>query len=447
MATFTTVFDDHDTLTKRRRVDEGDSWLPLHTIKSAISHLVPARPGKLLLRAAPRQWVSSRSLAALRPEVFFKLTSFTVSDFEELLNMVDPYLKSPRRLLGIEAADHRRRGRRVACDTHHRLFLAICKLRTGDAFSVQLAAFCPWRAESSLHNNFWTVMGAIEKGMGHLVQWPDEDGRAAIFGTMPGTEGCIGLVDATELRVPVPSNPVAWKDRWSAKKKCHTCVMQVVTDPYGNIIHIDGGCGGRRNDINVWRLTAIGKNVYREHGRRFFSPGQYLATDCGYGNCSRLLQPYKKGEMSASTVMGRGRRVFSNLLRRYRAVNEYIFGQIKGRFRMLGGVVTVAFHRIPLLFKAAALLVQFTLRKSPLRDPEFYDREELRVTDWEGRCFKQDAAFAPSLLRRFKAVIDPQPPVSHADQAIAHELTARIAAAGSTAAELAHSLANHDLPQ
>ena len=85
----------------------------------------------------------------------------------------------------------------------------------------------------------------------------------------------------------------------------------------------------------------------------------------------RILIPYRDNEMASSNVKGRARRVFSNLIRRYRAVNEYIFGVIKLRFKMLGGIIAVSKKKVPLLFKAAALLVQWTLKDKPLRVPGF----------------------------------------------------------------------------
>ncbi len=442
MATFSVVFEESFNRDVRRRVDEGDGWLPLHTMRAALSYMLPPAPPRLHLRAAPRFWVSSRDFAAAKPELFFKLTSFTVTDFDAVLDLVDAYIRAPRRTLGVEVAQHFRRGRQVAADSHHCLFLAVCKLRTGASFATQLSSFCPWRSESSLHDNFWHVLGAIEQGMGHLVQWPDADRRAELSDVMPGLKGCIGMVDATELFVPAPTLSDDRRERYSGKKKRFTVMIQVVVDAYGNIIHIGGGTGGRRNNINLWKLTEVGKAASRHQGRGWFDALQYLIADCGYGGCSRILMPYRDSEMSATTATGRARRIFSNLLRRYRAANEYIFGIIKGRYRMLGGVITCHAHRIPLLFKAAALLVQFSLQKAPIRDSDFYTREELRVSDWEGRCFSNDEAFAPSLVSRFRRLLDPQPPTTHTDHLIAHELSTRIVVAGSSPDQLAHTLAN-----
>ncbi len=423
----------------RSHYDE-DTWISLRAMRRALGELIPRRQPRLLLGTEPPSFISSQDFADRQPAAFHRLTSFTPAEYAALLDKVRPFLESPRRTLGLEEAGGPRRGRRVRADAHQRLFLAVHRLRTGAPFSTQIGPFSPWHSQTSLYNDFWHVLGALEAALGHLVDWPDAEHRRRLADTMPALEGCIGLVDATELYVTAPGTTAGRQNTFSGKARTHTVMMQVVVDPYGNIINIDGGVGGRINDIALWRRTDVGEAAAWQQGRGWFSAGEYLVGDCGYGGCSRILMPYRDSEMSSSSVKGRARRVFSNLIRRYRAVNEYIFGVIKARYKMVGGTISVSKRKVPLLFKAAALLVQWTLRDKPLRPQDFYDREELRVTDWEGRCFSHDDAFSPTLVRRLHDIMQPQRTATHADRDIADELHERISVAGSAPATLARTI-------
>ncbi len=422
----------------RSHFDE-DTWISLRATRRALAEIIPRQPPRLLEGVQPAFWQRSEDLARMRPVAFHRLTSFTPRQFSKLLRLVEPYIRSSRSTLGLEEADKPSRGRHVRVSPHHALFLVLHRLRTGTTFASQLGPFSPWRSQTSLHANFWHVLGAIEAALGHLVKWPSPVRRRWLAEQMGCFEGCIGFVDATELLVTAPGTTTGRKETFSGKKRAHTVMMQVVVDPFGNILHIDGGRGGRRNDVNLWRESAVGKAAAWEQGRRYFSDGEYLIGDCGYGGCSRILIPYRDNEMPHTHLKGRARRVFSNLIRRYRAVNEYIFGVIKLRYKMLGGIIAVSKRKVPLLFKAAALLVQWSLQDKPLRVPGFYDRENRRVSDWEGRCFSADQAYAPSLVDRLTRICNPPPHATQSEHDIAEEIQQRICVAGTRPAALASS--------
>ena len=408
------------------------AWRSLRSIGRTLSACVPRLPSRMLESQQPVHWTCAEDLARQRPARFLDVTSFTPREFRALLARLEPYIRAPRSWGGSRPLQGPVRGRKARATPFQRLFIAIHRLRTGSAHVAQTGIITPYHSAATVHKDFWHVLSCIDHCLGGLVQWPNAADRRLLAEVMPGLEGCIALVDATELRIQVPGHAIDSRECFSGKKKVHTVMMQVIVDPFGNIIDIDGGVGGRRNDINVWRNTYVGRRCAWHGGAGVLSPGEFIAGDCGYIGCYRILVPYRDGEMSPHTVKGRARRIFSNLIRRYRAVNEYIFGVIKTRYRMVGQVMEIAFHRVPLAFKAAALLTQWSIdfTDKPLRSMLFYNREELRTTDWEGRMFVGDGRFTPSLVRRaFQAMFPPRH-ASPAAHDVAHELTGRIAAAG-----------------
>ena len=419
---------------KRRRMLSG--WQKLRIYSRELAKMFPPAPPRRLEAERPTQQTTAMRFAEERPELFKDITSLTPALFEELLTLVRPYMESPRRTLGLEAGKETLAGRNVRATAEDRLFLALARLVSGGTLSEAALSVSPWHSASSVSRDFWHVVGALEAALQHLVEWPDEEERDALAGVMPGLEGCIGLIDCCEVRVRKPADAVLRNELYSGKKGKTTITMQVIVDAYGMIRDIDGGQGGRQNDVNVYETSAVGEAAREPDGGGFFSKGEYIASDCGYQRCARVLGPYTAKQMNR-TVKGRSRRLFSNLLRRYRAVNEYVFGYMKGTYKILGGVVQVRQDRAPLLFKVCALLVQFTMRRGrPLRTEHYYNREDLLRVDWEGRCFKGDPAWAPGLVRRVLHLINTERTFSSdQDMEACHEIGARIAAAGASPAE------------
>lgn len=379
-------------------------WMSLTKTRRIVRELtVPLQP---LTRdaAAPAGAHDILALRELDPDAFKRTTSLTPTQFDELLRGCQPYIEGPRRAGGMETRSSRR-GRPVRASPGARLAAALARLRVQG--TTPQAPMLPYAGRSTPSADFWHVLGAIEAAYGSVISWPDARRRRKLAAVPCGLEGCIGFVDASEVEIALPTHAPTRSAHHSGKQGTVTISVQLICDHFGNIIDVEGPFAGSNNDIQVWRMSRLGHACATDGGGEYFGEDEFLLGDCGYSGCDRILIPYIDRQMQGSGGLARCRRVFSNVLRRYRAVVEYVFGLIKGRFGMLKGPMTCRRQHFFLAFKVAAILVQLRMRDEPLRERSWYVRDELLLTDWEGVLFADEPMdTTASIPQRLISILD-----------------------------------------
>lgn len=416
-------------------------WMSLARFKRIVRGMtVPLQPlGSDA--AAPATVFLIADLLHNDPERFRDHTTLAPDDFLELLRDTKPFIEGPRRGGGMIRRTSAR-GRRARATAMERLYAALCRLRQrGNALPTPML---PYSGRSTPNADFWHVLGAVEAAYPNVIRWPDARRRSKLAAVPVGMEGCIGFVDATEIEIALPTSAGERSAHFSGKQGTVTISIQLICDVYGNIIDIEGPFPGSNNDINVWRASRIGSVAGTARDGEFFGPDQFILGDCGYSLCARVLIPFLDAEMQGTSTTPRARRIFSNVIRRYRAVVEYVFGLMKARWAMVAGPMTCRRHNVMLAVKAAAVLVQLQLNKAPLREQSWYDVEERVLTDRQGALFHDEPqdVEAPLPIRLLRIIDEDNPdmailPTDDEDtvaakaelQEVHNEITGRIAAA------------------
>ncbi|MCP4239899.1 MAG: transposase family protein, partial [bacterium] len=383
-------------------------WVPLTHFARIVRDLtVPLAP----LRsdaAAPASVFHVFALMRSDPDGFARLFTLTPQQFMDLLRDTKPFIEGARRDGGM-APRLSARGRPPRATATERLAAALIRLRTRGA--APQTPLLPYAGSSTPNADFWHVMGAIEAAYDSVIRWPNRDRRRRLAAIPCALEGCIGFVDATEIPLLLPTDAGARSAHFSGKQGTVTISIQLICDIFGNIIDVEGPFPGSMNDIQVWRASKVGSAAGTRSDREYFDEDQFVLGDCGYAGCGRVLMPYESAPMDGDSAAPRARRIFSNVIRRYRAVVEYVFGLMKGRWAMVAGPMTCRRTNVMLAVKAAAVLVQLRLRESPLRMRAWYRRDELLLTDWEGALFRDEPVDTePTLPMRLTRIIDEHNP-------------------------------------
>jgi hypothetical protein len=141
------------------------------------------------------------------------------------------------------------------------------------------------------------------------------------------------LIDSFETPVRRPSQDFAQRRVYSGKKKRHTLKTQVVTDGHGEVLEIDPGHRGPRNDKQLYEASGVTE--------RYPQPEKYA--DLGYQGATDLHLPHKKPKGGELTPAQReANRQHASL----RVHVEHGVRRLKG-FRILRDEYRLALGRFP----------------------------------------------------------------------------------------------------
>ena len=360
-------------------------------------------------------------------EKLFDLLRMDRETFNALLELVRPGIESPRATTAAGRVEPKTTGRDNMQSTRHRLFMFLVRLRGRGTYLHEIAPMARWLARSTISRDFNHVARAIALTMSNtVIRWPDRGRRAMLASLVPGLPGCIGAVDGTEIGIRLPGNLGRRYAAMSGKKGKTTIIIQMIVDHFGNILHLSGGGWGANVDVNLWRDSSVGIACEEGDATKFFDEGQWVCADCGYGVFKHLCSPYTAPEMRGGSTLAMARTIFSNVLRRFRAIVEHVFRLVKGRYTVLQGESCLPPPVIMLLFRVAATLLQWQRQRDGivLRPGIYFQREDMRETDWDGALFTSD------MLRRGENICTRLLRLIGGDTAAGAELFDRIARAG-----------------
>jgi hypothetical protein len=161
------------------------------------------------------------------------------------------------------------------------------------------------------------------------ISWPDANERAAIsrrYARNHGMPGVVGVVDGTPVVLcqrPHVDGEVFW-----TRKGHYAINLQLVCDDRRKIIFYQSGWPG-----SVYDATVFGQSDLSLHAPQYFSPGEFLIADAGYGGTWFICTPYRQPAASIPH-----NKVFNELFSSGRIVIEHVNGILKGRFSSLKGI-------------------------------------------------------------------------------------------------------------
>jgi hypothetical protein len=141
-----------------------------------------------------------------------------------------------------------------------------------------------------------------------------------------GLPGAVGVVDGTYVYLsqrPAVDGEVFW-----CRKHRYALNVQLVCDDQRRITYYQLGWPG-----SVYDSTVFSESFLYRNAREFFSLGEFLLADSGYGATCFICTPYRQPAASLDY-----NKVFNELFSRARVVIEHVNGILKGRFSSLRGI-------------------------------------------------------------------------------------------------------------
>lgn len=169
-----------------------------------------------------------------------------------------------------------------------------------------------------------------------LIEWPNPKQCAinsAEFRSMSEINGAIGAVDCSHIAIlPREDERMAYTNR-----KCFYSVhLPAVVDARGRFTFVDVGCAGSMADTTVLRSSMLASEQVQMVRMQQSPPipfGYFLLADAGFATMPWVVQNYTDVQCTASL----GCRKFNHCIARGRGIVERAYGQLKMRFKRLGG--------------------------------------------------------------------------------------------------------------
>jgi len=253
-----------------------------------------------------------------RPHLFKLLSNFNRQEFDDLHDELQAAISAPRNIYAhfSEREQIMRRRRACSMSTQNRLLLILINLAGGNKYKDVSSRFNISIAVN--HLDFYHIVPIIMEKISYEIQWPNVVERQMIQGTLPEFPDVIGILDATSGRIRRPTQQQ--QHYFRGDKPYHAIIHQIITDPTGCVIDVDGGVPGRQNDLSVYDMSSIGV-----HPENRLQPDEILMADGGYPGRGELLIPPNQHEIKEDPSLAMVHRSFQ----RRRAVVEHVFGRIK----------------------------------------------------------------------------------------------------------------------
>eukprot|EP00742_Colponemidia_sp_Colp-10_P008123 GILJ01008769.1.p1 GENE.GILJ01008769.1~~GILJ01008769.1.p1 ORF type:complete len:397 (-),score=19.39 GILJ01008769.1:125-1315(-) len=229
------------------------------------------------------------------------------------------------------------------------LALFLLRMAHGLDYKIVSLFFGLRGAGSGAHHIFQHVTQAILDF--EDVVWPDREERetlkAKVGNRFPQFEGAVGFIDGTRLAIKRPENFMGselnghqagstgdfvrlQRPFWNGYYKGHCYNNLCVFDPTGKIIFASVGAAGRQNDQSMWTDCPLARE-----SSRFFSDGEYILADSGYGVETHIMPPIPD-VLNESVVHSLHMAVRHNQFHaRARIAAEWGFGSLKGIWKIM----------------------------------------------------------------------------------------------------------------
>ena len=202
-------------------------------------------------------------------------------------------------LLGTEIRDSRYISR------EDRLLLCLIRIKTDLCFTAMASLFSLSR--QSVSDVFHEVLAKLHAISAQLIFWPPKE---RVQARMPKCfketyPNCRVILDATEVKICRPSNPVQHNLTWSDYKSSNTIKFLVGCTPSGEISFFSKAYGGRVTDTQLTNESGL---------YDLLDPGDLVLADKGFPNisaglnqrgCLLVMPPFKSGNRQFSEAQNK----------------------------------------------------------------------------------------------------------------------------------------------
>lgn len=193
------------------------------------------------------------------------------------------YIRRPREYTGIpEESSHiiEVLTEYIKCSPEE-IYIVLVKIRKnytnvdlGDRFKMN---------EKRIRTIFAQILPSVAEVMKHFIQWPTS---FEIKITLPiafrrNFRDVQAIIDAFEIEIQKPSDPVLQALTWSDYKKCNTFKYFIASAPNGQVIFMSDGFGGRISDIELTKRSGFVAKLPK---------GAAVLADRGFKGVESILQ-------------------------------------------------------------------------------------------------------------------------------------------------------------
>jgi hypothetical protein len=298
------------------------------------------------------------ALTQLSAQRLRSLTSMTMEELETAIRLLKPFFnnlkhRGTKNIFGIEDA----------------IFIILSWFTTAMTFEELAAIF--QTDNSTLHRVVQTHLSTFSKAACQLwmpTQVTDER-EAQQFTNFPEA---IGAVDATLIRVRIPTDPNLRTELWSAKHKQHGFKLQILVAPNEICLRASNLRKGNVHDKRIFDESALPVELKyrRELGRDNVVEARHACLfDTGYIGVQRY---YPEAILTTRKPVDReltDEEVFRNSqIHSDRVVVEHFFGHMKMHYGILFDEVRVEHHLLEAIVFATVALTNY-LTRSRSGDP------------------------------------------------------------------------------
>jgi hypothetical protein len=298
------------------------------------------------------------------PSLFKNLTNFTLTEFEELSQIVCPTIANYARSTGLARGVNG--GRPTKLDPAQRLLNCIMLLKH-DNTSIFDGTHWNW-SKSSVCDDAIFVATCVNEAIGGEISWPNAAQRFELGRRIQQFPGCIGYIDGTLCMIRRPHHDPNARRWFNGRKKIYSTNNTVVVDHDGLIIYIDAGYCGSFHDVNILRNSTLHQNwrAYFHHTDEYF---EYLLGDPGYlGEDMYIMRRVGSREsiddgparnVIEDTVINAFNKVHAGV----RVRVEWGIGGMKRKWKRMMKRFDHTKTKFPIYFKTACLLTNFSHRR------------------------------------------------------------------------------------
>lgn len=308
-------------------------------------------------------------------EIFFQMFRMSATQFEELLQLISPYIVKNSL-------------RREAIKPEERLAVTMRFLATGDAFktigaSYRISTPCVSRIVKETCNVLWTVLQG--NGFIKAPETPNEwKTISEQFEKKWNFPNCLGAIDGKHVIIQCPPRGGSMFFNY---KKFHSIVLMAVVNANYEFILVDIGDYGRLSDGSVFSSSHLGMAI-NDGALNLPSPRRLdqvsnklypyvFVGDDAFPMKPCLLKPYPGQQLSIEE------RVFNYRLSRARRIVENAFGIATARFRVFRRPICAHVDTANAVTKAIVVLHNYLMKGIEYRGNFQYYQKELvdRETD------------------------------------------------------------------
>lgn len=204
-------------------------------------------------------------------------------------------------------------------------------------------------SQPTISRIFHEVVDAIHEKADHHITFPctlEEMERAHVRWTVGSSfPYAIGAIDCTHVKVMAPRNALH-PDEYVNRKGFHSFNVQVTCDSGARATSVVAEWPGSVHDSRILKNSPVPRVMNGKDA--------LLLGDSGYGIRPWLMTPYRVpgNEMQ---------RNFNRIFTKERVVIERLFGIVKRRFPLIGGVVRLKTETVPKVITACFVLHNISL--------------------------------------------------------------------------------------